>query len=126
MVSTCNSTCTSTNHDDIDICKFLFLQLNGVQECCCRNNCSAVLVVMHNRNIGCLRNSAFDFKALWCFDIFKINPSKGFGNIHYGLNKGFRIFSVDLYVKNINVGKRLEKKAFTLHYGLTRKGSNVS
>ena len=38
-------------------------------------------------------------KALRGLDVFKVDPTKGLGDVDHGLDEGFRVFSVDFNVE---------------------------
>ena len=87
-----------------------------VQQCGGRDDGRTVLVVMENRDIHRFFQGFFDIEAFGCFDIFKIDAAKGRLQQLTALDNLVGVFGVELYVKDIDIGKPLEQHPLTFHY----------
>ena len=68
-----------------------------------------MLIIVKNRNVTKFFEAALNDKALWAFDIFKIDPTKGAGDISNRLNDLIGINCIEFDINGINIGKALEE-----------------
>jgi hypothetical protein len=87
----------------------LSYQLQSVDQCCRRDNGCAVLIIMEDRNLHGLLESLLDVETFRRLDVLKVNTAESRLQQLAGLDNLIRIFCVQFDIKDINVGKTLEK-----------------
>src|SRR4051812_28625565 len=74
---------SATNHD-LEGFKFFLYYFCCIDKPSEHDDGSAVLIVVHDRNIECFNQFFLYFKTLWCGNIFEINTAKiGRNALHY-------------------------------------------
>ena len=102
------------------------MQLSSVEQRSGRNDGRAVLVVVHDGNVGRFRNASFDFKTLGRFDVLKVDATKRLRNVHDRVDELLRVLGVNLDVKHINAGEGLQKQPLALHHGFARQRTDIA
>ena len=112
--------------DDLQRLEPLVLKLGGILERGCRDDRSAVLVVVEHGNVHPLAQGTFDQKAVGRFDILQVDPAESRLERSDDVDELVGIGFIDLDVEHVDVGKALEQDAFAFHHGLGRTRSDVA
>src|SRR5699024_6671474 len=99
---------TSPKTNNFNVFDFLIAKLQCVKQTCTSYDSCTVLVVMKHGNIALLFENALNLKALWRFNIFKVDTAKGFMNTGYRINKCLSILRLHFDIENINSCKALK------------------
>ena len=121
-----NGRSTRAIDHDFDFVNFLTYNFQCIQQGCCADDGSAVLVVVHYRDIQLRFKAFFDFKTLGGGDVFQVDAPKSRLQNFYGPYKFVYILGVQLQVENIDIGVDFKQQAFALHYGFTCCRANVA
>src|SRR5690606_8073532 len=90
---------------------FLFLYLQRIEEGRRTDDGSAVLVIVHHRDVQLLLQLLLYIKTFRRLDVFKVDTAKRRLQRFYNLYKFFRVFFVYLNIKYIKVGKYFKEQA---------------
>ena len=116
--------CTGSNNPHIF---FLFADyLQGIGQTRQRNNSSAVLVIVENRDVTLFFQLALNFKATGCRNIFKVNTAKRARDIVDGFHKFIYVLCFNTDGKCVYIAKCLEQHTFTLHNRHTGFRANIT
>ncbi len=78
--------CARTAEYDRAVFEFFTDEFQCVEDGTQANYCSAVLVIVENRDIGFLFELLLDFKATGCGDVFQIDAAETAGNQRHGID----------------------------------------
>ena len=102
-----------------DLFRVFAHHLHGVEQRRADDDGGAVLVVVEDRDLHALTQTALHIKAIWRLDVFQVDTAKG------GFQRGNDVdelvevvFLVDFDVKDIDAGELLEQHALALHHRL--------
>ena len=68
-----------------------------------------MLIIVHDWNIEGFLQTVFDIEAFWCLNIFQIDTTESRSNFFDSIAEFFRVFLVNLYIKNVNTTVNLEQ-----------------
>ena len=85
-----------------------------------------MLVVVHDGNVEFLFQTAFDFKAFGCLDVFQIDAAESRRDGFHGLDELFGVFLVYLDVEHIDARVYLEEQSFSFHDRFTSQRTDVA
>ena len=84
-----------------------------------------MLIIVKHRNLHRFTEHFFDVETFRSLDVFQIDSSKRRFQQLAQLDHVFRIVTVDLKVKHVNVCKPFEQDSFPLHYWLARQCADI-
>ncbi len=117
---------TGTIHHDFHLGNVLASHLKRVLESGSRDDGSAVLVVVHHRNVEGLLQSLLDVEAFRGLDVLKVDAAESWGNLLYGLAELLGVFLCHLDVEHVDASIYLKQETLALHYRLAAHGTYVS
>ena len=126
VVRTGDGRCPGADDDHGEVGEVLALEFGGVEQGRCGDDGRAVLVVVHDGNVGRFRNAAFDFKTLGGFDVLEVDATEGLRNVDDGVDEFLRVFGVHFDVKHINTGEGLEQQPLAFHDGFAGQSTDVA
>ena len=85
-----------------------------------------MLIVMENRNIHKTLKLLLHVEAIRCFDVFKVNSTKGWTEQFDAVNKLIRILSIYANIYRFDTSKLVEKHGLALHDRFTSDGAEVA
>ena len=85
-----------------------------------------MLVIVEDRDVAHLNESALDLEATGCADILEVDTAEGAGKEIDGANDLVYILGADAERKCVNVAELLEEKALAFHNGHTCLGTDVA
>ena len=121
-----NGSSASAVYHNFYIFDALASHFEGVEKSSRRDDGSAVLVVVHHRNVEFSLEATLYFEAFGSLDVLKVDTSKGWSNGFHGLDKSFGVFLVDFDVEDVDTAVDFEKQTLTLHHRLAADGANVA
>ena len=101
-------------------------QLQGVDEGGRRDDRSAVLIVVKDRNVHQFAQTLLDHKAVGRLDVFEIDGAAGRPEITHRADEGFDIAGIDFQVHGIDIGEALEEDGLALHHGLGGERTQIA
>ena len=113
-------------HHDLDLADLLAGDLERVQQSRRDDDGGAVLVVVEDRDIAFFLELALDLKAARRGDILQIDAAEGAADEIDGVDDLVHILALDAERERVHVAERLEQRAFALHDGHARLGSDVA
>ena len=99
--------------------------LHGIQHRRRNHDGCAMLVIMENRNIADLFQSALNFKASGGRNILQIDAAEAFGNQINGIDDGIHILGIDAQGKGIHIAKFFEQYALPFHHRHARRRADI-
>ena len=118
---------TGAGGHQLDLLGVFADHLQAVEDGCAHHNSGAMLVVMEDGNIHAFAQFAFDIKAVWRFDVFEVDATKGRLQRRDDVDQLVQVvFFVDLNVKNVDAGKLLEQNALAFHHRLSSERANIA
>ncbi len=112
--------------DQLDLGVLLADDLQNIGQRSGRDNGSAVLVVVEDRDIEHLLELLLDVEAFRCLDVFQVNAAEGRGDGARHVDHLVGVVAVHLDVENVHVGEFLEQDALSFHDGLARQRAPVT
>ena len=101
-------------------------QVQRIDKASCRDDCRAMLVIMHDRNLHPLFQGLLNDEAFWGGNIFQINAAKARLHQRDGVDKGFGVFGVQFNVDRINIGKAFEENCLAFHHRLRGERTQIA
>ncbi len=80
QLDTSNSSSASTVKNDLNIFDFLATQMQSIQQTRCTNHGCSVLIVMKYRDVHFFLKTLLNDETLGCFDVLKVNATKGWAH----------------------------------------------
>ena len=117
---------TGSVHHHLHVFNLLACNNECVQQSGCRNYGSAVLVVVHHRNVELCLEASLNLEALRCLDVLKVDASKGGRDGFHSLHKAVGVFLVHFDVEHVDAAVNLKQQTFTLHHRLAAQRANVA
>ncbi len=108
-----------------DLCYILARNLQRIQQRSSRDDRSAMLVVVENRNLHRLAQGFLNVETLRGLDVLQINAAKGEFEQLANFDDLIRIVGVDFNVEDIYIRKPLEQYGFPFHDRLARQRPDV-
>ena len=110
-----NSGCTGAVDNDAAVFLFLSGELHGIDDTGKNNNGRSVLIVMEDRNVHGLLQTAFDFKTARRADILQIDSAEGGLQALNGLYDLVHILRFQADREGIHPAEFLEQNGLALH-----------
>ena len=123
---TADSSCTSTIYDNLHIGNVLASYLKSVLQACCRDDSSAMLVIVHYRDIESSFQALLDVETLRRLDVLQVDSTECRSYFLYGFAELFWVFLIDFYIEDIHTAVNLEKQSLTFHHWLSAHGTDVA
>ncbi len=101
-------------------------QFAGVDQPRDRDNRSAVLVVMHHRDLHPVAQRGLDDEAFGCLDVFQIDPAEGRLHQRDRVDEGLGILGGELDIDRIDIGEALEQYRLAFHHRLGRQRPEIA
>ena len=99
----------------LDLSDVLLNDLEGVKHSRSNADSGAVLVIVEDGDIAKLSESRLDLKASGCGNVLEVNAAEAAREKIYGSYELVNVLCLDAKGECVNVGKRLEECALTLH-----------
>ncbi len=87
---------------------------------------SAVLIVMHHRDVERFDQPAFDFEAARCGDIFEIDAAENRGDAYDGLDYLVDVFRIETHRPRVDLSELFEEHALAFHDGCSSKRTDIA
>jgi len=117
---------TSTEKHDLRGSNISSSDLHRIDETSQADDSSPVLIVVEDWNIHKRLELLLNIEAVWSFDIFKVDSSKGRSEQFDTVDEFFRVLSVDADVDRFNTSEFVEKDSLALHHWLGSKRADVT
>src|SRR5690606_6722477 len=105
---TSNRSCASTQTHDSGLRQRFALYFQRIEQACCGDNGSTMLVIMENGDFTPINKRLFNFKAFGCFNIFKVNATKTISNVGNGIDEVLLCSMGHFNIKGVPPSKTLE------------------
>ena len=103
-------------HRDFNVFHFLAGNAKSVQKRGGGDDRGAVLVVVEDRNIELFLEALFDFEATRRGNVFEVDAAEATGKEFDRFDDLFSVFGTDAERERVDVGERLEERAFAFHH----------
>ncbi len=113
-------------HDDLDVRELSTRYFASIYQPGCADDRSAVLVIMHDRDLHPLLERLLNDETFGRFDVLKIDPSKAGFHQCNRVDEGFGIFGVEFDIDRIHIGEPLEEYGLAFHHGLRCKRAQIA
>src|SRR5277367_5236321 len=126
VLSACHAGSPRAVYHHADLADVLAYNFQPVKQRRARNNCSAMLVIVKDRNLHRFLQTLFDVEAFRRLDVFQVDGTEGGFQQLADFDDLVGILTVDFNVEDIHVGKTFEQDSLAFHHGFAGKGTDVA
>ena len=121
-----NSRSTGSVNDNLYFADVLAIDFESILQSGCRNDGSAVLVVVHDGDVEGALQAILDIETLRSLDVLEVDTSEGRSDALYCLTEFLRVFFCHLDIEDVNTTIDFEEQTLTLHDGFAAHGTDIT
>jgi len=108
------------------VADLLAYDLQRVEQPGARDDGSAVLIVVEDRDLHGLAQLLFDVEALRRLDVLQVNGAEGGLEHLAGADDFLGVLAGQLDIEDVDIGKALEQNSLPFHHGFAGQGADVT
>ena len=103
--------------DNLHVLHFAPGQVHRIDQARRRDDCGAMLIIMHDRDFHPLFQCLFDDETFGRFDVFKIDPAEAWFQQGNRFDEFVGVFGGDFEIDRIDISEAFEQDGLAFHHG---------